>query len=72
MSAAKEFATKITRGAPLAMKAIKEITYGALEWPVSTVLKENGVRFQSTSLTEDSKEGVQSFLEKREPHWKGR
>ena len=69
---AKEFATKITRGAPLAMKAIKEITYGALEWPVSTVLKENGARFQSTSLTEDSKEGVQSFLEKREPHWKGR
>jgi len=72
MSAAKEYATKVTRGAPLAMKAIKEITYGALEWPVSTVLKENGARFQSTSLTEDSKEGVQSFLEKREPHWKGR
>ena len=72
MPAAKEMAIKITRGAPLALKGIKELTYGSLEWPPSVYSGENGKRWRGTTQTEDSEEGIQSFLEKRPPVWKGR
>ena len=72
MSAAKELAAKVTRGAPLALKGIKELTYCSMEWPVSIHRKETRERFQSLSLTEDCKEGIRSFVEKRPPVWKGR
>ena len=72
LSSAKEMAAKITYGAPLSIKAIKEITYGSLEWPLSVFGKEKTSRFQSTSDSEDAAEGVESFLQKRPPVWKGR
>ena len=72
MPAAKEMAARLTRGAPLALKGIKELTYCSLEWPPTIHREETRARFGSLSLTEDCKEGVQSFLEKRPPVWKGR
>ena len=72
LPAAKEMAAKVTRGAPLALKGIKEVTYGSLEWPPSVHDGENVKRFNELAKTEDCKEGVQSFLEKRPPVWKGR
>jgi enoyl-CoA hydratase/carnithine racemase len=72
MPAAKEMAQKLIRGAPLAIRAIKELTYGSMEWPPSVHRGETGERFRSLSLTEDCREGVRSFVEKRPPVWKGR
>ena len=71
MPAAKEMAKKLTRGAPLALKGTKEITYGCMEWPPSIHHGENSKRFRDTSASEDAKEGIQSFLERRPPVWKG-
>ena len=72
MPAAREMARELTRGAPLALKAIKEVTYGSLEWPPSVHAGENGRRFREATSSEDAKEGVESFLEKRPPVWKGK
>lgn len=72
MPAAKEMAQRLVRGAPLAIKGIKELTYGALEWPPSFHHEETGKRLRASSLSEDVKEGIQSFLEKRPPVWQGK
>lgn len=72
MPAAREMAQRLGRGAPMAMKGLKELTYGSLEWPPSVHQQENGKRFRALSLSEDVKEGIQSFLEKRPPVWQGK
>lgn len=70
--AAKELAVKMSKGAPLALKAVKELTYCSMEWPLSIHRQETRARFGSLSLTEDCKEGIRSFVEKRPPVWKGK
>ncbi|HEY40359.1 MAG TPA: enoyl-CoA hydratase/isomerase family protein [Dehalococcoidia bacterium] len=72
MTAAKEMAAKVSQGAPLALKAVKELTYGSLEWPPNVHLGETHQRFRSTNTSEDCREGIRSFLEKRAPVWKGK
>lgn len=72
MPAAKEMAAKIVRAAPLGLKAVKELTYGAMEWAPRTHQIETGYRFRGLNVTEDSREGIRSFLEKRPPVWKGK
>lgn len=69
---AVEFANAMTQGAPLAIKGIKELTYGSLEWPPSVYDRHKTVALQATSNSEDAQEGVDSFLEKRPPRWRGR
>lgn len=70
--AAREMATRMAAGAPLSLRGIKALTYGSLEWPYSKHFEQNGVHFKKTTSSEDSKEGVASFFEKRPPVWKGR
>ena len=72
LSVAKEMATRISAGAPLSLQGIKELTYGSLGWPYDRFFEENSKYFHKTTKSEDSKEGVTSFFEKRPPVWKGR
>ena len=70
--AARALATKIASNPPLAVRYLKEgmrrSFYGEYEEMGNWVGQTLGVLFQ----TEDHKEGVASFLEKREPIFKGK
>lgn len=70
--AARELAGKIAANPPLAVQHLKEglrlTTYGDHREIGSWIAHTLGILFQ----TEDHKEGVASFLEKREPTFKGR
>ena len=57
-----EFAQKLTAGAPLAVKGIKELTYGSLEWPPTVFDGHKTAMLQATSNSEDAQEGVDSVL----------
>jgi enoyl-CoA hydratase len=72
MTAAREMAVSVSHGAPMALRGIKELTYGSLEWPPSVHQGETGKRLRATTQSEDCREGIQSFLEKRQPVWKGK
>jgi enoyl-CoA hydratase/carnithine racemase len=71
MPEAKALAKKLMKGAPLAVKGVKELTYGALDWSLPRHRFETGNRFAAANLTEDCKEGIRSFREKRPPVWTG-
>jgi enoyl-CoA hydratase len=68
---AKRVAREIASKSPIAVRAAKEAVLAALSG------LEQGLAFERKSFyllfdTEDKKEGMQAFLEKRKPQWKGR
>lgn len=67
-----DFAEQLTSGAPLAIKGIKELTYGSLEWPPSVYRPKDSAMLQATSNSKDAQEGVDSFLQKHPPRLHGR
>jgi len=72
LPAVRELALKFCKGAPLSLRWSKQLIYRGLERDLEThaafTSQLQGMAFQ----TEDHQEGVKSFLEKREPIFKGR
>jgi len=69
---ARQIAQRIAGHAPLAIKAVKEVTQAALDETL-----EQSLRFGSTlrwiiGQTEDAREGPRAFAEKRVPRFRGR
>jgi len=69
---AKQVARQIASRAPLAARLAKESINKALETPLAEGLAVDRKNFYFLFATEDQKEGMKAFLEKRKPVFKGR
>jgi methylglutaconyl-CoA hydratase len=72
MQRAKELASELAQNSPSSMRATKKLINGfiakQLDLQIATAIDDNA-RIRST---EDFREGITSFLEKRKPRWSGK
>ena len=69
---ALKLAEEIASRAPIAVRAAKKMINQAFERPLADGLAEEKQAFYNLFATEDQKEGMQAFIEKRKPEWKGK
>ncbi|HEX5157286.1 MAG TPA: enoyl-CoA hydratase-related protein [Ktedonobacterales bacterium] len=72
LDAAKEMARKIASRGPLAARMTKEAILMAFETPLQVGLQYEKRLFAMLFSTEDQKEGMRAFMEKRKAEFKGR
>jgi enoyl-CoA hydratase/carnithine racemase len=63
-------ANKLAEKSPLALQMGKEAFYGMSDLEYGKALAYTNELFASLCVTEDAKEGVDAFLNKRKPQWK--
>jgi enoyl-CoA hydratase len=71
LEVAISLAGEIAKRAPLAIQAGKEMVNQSFESHLREGLADERRSFYLLFATEDQKEGMQAFLEKRDPTWKG-
>jgi len=69
---AVKLADEIASRAPMAVRAAKKMINQAFERTLADGLAEEKQEFYNLFATEDQKEGMQAFVEKRKPEWKGK
>ena len=67
-----KLAAKLAKKSPLAVQIGKTGIYGMSEIPYHQALDYMDELFASLCSTEDAREGIEAFLEKRKPVWKGK
>ncbi len=67
-----EIANKIASMAPLAIKTAKKVVLQSFESSLSSGLDYERTANLSLYNTHDKSEGIEAFLEKRKPKWKGK
>ena len=72
MEAAVELAARLARGPMVSLSLIKYLVHQSLETDFEQSLEIAHVAQEQARGTEDHKEAVQAFLEKREPNFQGR
>ena len=65
-------ANKLASKSPLALQMGKEAFYGMADLEYGKALAYTNEVFAALCMTEDAKEGVEAFLQKRKPQWKGK
>ncbi len=65
-------ARRLAGGAPYSVAVHKRQLYEGLRRDPHDIYRENNVEFANCRAMDDFREGVRSFLEKREPAWTGR
>jgi enoyl-CoA hydratase len=69
---ALKLAEEIASRAPVAVRVAKKMINQAFERTLSDGLSEEKQQFYNLFATEDQREGMQAFMEKRKPEWKGK
>ena len=72
LAGAIELANEVLAAAPLATRASKQIVRHAYEWADAEAWKKQMEYAGPVQRSEDMKEGLRAFAEKRPPVWKGR
>src|SRR5256885_1720359 len=65
------FAEKLAKQAPIAIRLAKVLLNRSADTPIDVALEMEAMAFGLISSTEDIYEGLQAFMEKREPKFKG-
>jgi enoyl-CoA hydratase len=71
-NAVKEITDKLAKKSPVAMRLGRDSFYRQQDMEFRAALDYLHSQFTLVTLTEDSKEGIQAFFEKREPDFKGK
>lgn len=71
MSKARELAEQVIDNAPVSVASIKRAINLAVDMPIEGAVDYCQYVALSLSMTEDSREGLDAFLQKRKPEWKG-
>jgi enoyl-CoA hydratase len=69
---AKEIAGRMARWSPVALRLAKQSIRSAFETPLSAGLELERELFLAAFASEDGREGVRAFVEKRDPDFTGR
>ena len=72
LTEALKLAAQIAARAPLAVQFGKKAVNNAFESPLTQGLFDERRAFYTLFATDDQKEGMDAFIEKREPDWKGK
>ena len=69
---ALKLAHRILENGPTAIAASKEIVFHSGDWTEEMAWKEQNTYARAALRSDDSREGLRAFAEKRRPVWKGR
>jgi enoyl-CoA hydratase len=72
MEVAQSLASRICAAAPLAVWASRRIVLASQSEPDEVLINMTNQAFGEILVSEDTKEGLTAFIEKRPPNWKGR
>ena len=72
MPTAHAWAARLAAGAPIAIRVAKKMMYKQLSMTLDNALEDAAMATLVTNYTDDVKEGIRAFHEKRKPVFKGR
>lgn len=72
MDETKKFAKKISKQAPLSLRLIKESVLKAVDYSLHEGMQYERKNFYLLFASDDQKEGMKAFQERRKPNFKGR